>query len=284
MMSYDYRFVKMLEFVLARDGGYVNNPYDKGGETNKGITYTIYEQYRKSKNLPVQSVKDISNDEVYEIYYKNYYKASGADMIDDPKLSIYVFDTAVNMGISVAKDLLKKSNGDINKYETLRKEKYQKYVNYDASQGRFLAGWNNRVNQLKEYADNTFIDNTIKYNLGINMDVDENGNIIHYYNNDDLRLLNIYKLKKFLPQIIDKLFKKQHSKDSHNNKECVGSYPVNGYTRSDGTKVNSYTRTCGAKHLRMSEAERKAGQEKYKNKRFQDIPVEEYSEAISYFI
>lgn len=30
-MSYDNRFVKMLEFVLAREGGYVNNPYDKGG-------------------------------------------------------------------------------------------------------------------------------------------------------------------------------------------------------------------------------------------------------------
>ena len=31
---------------------------------------------------------------------------------------------------------------------------------------------------------------------------------------------------------------------------CVGSYPVSSYTRSDGTKVRSYTRTCGAKHIR----------------------------------
>ena len=30
--------------------------------------------------------------------------------------------------------------------------------------------------------------------------------------------------------------------------ECVGSYPVSGYTREDGTKVDSYIRTCGAKH------------------------------------
>lgn len=29
---------------------------------------------------------------------------------------------------------------------------------------------------------------------------------------------------------------------------CVGSYSVSGYTRSDGTKVGDYTRTCGAKH------------------------------------
>ena len=30
--------------------------------------------------------------------------------------------------------------------------------------------------------------------------------------------------------------------------KCVGSYPVSGYTRSDGTKVDGYIRTCGAKH------------------------------------
>ena len=28
----------------------------------------------------------------------------------------------------------------------------------------------------------------------------------------------------------------------------IGSYSVSGYTRSDGTKVGNYTRTCGAKH------------------------------------
>ena len=31
-------------------------------------------------------------------------------------------------------------------------------------------------------------------------------------------------------------------------KTCVGSYPVSGYSRSDGTKVSGYIRTCGAKH------------------------------------
>lgn len=30
--------------------------------------------------------------------------------------------------------------------------------------------------------------------------------------------------------------------------ECVGSYYVNGYTREDGTQIDGYTRTCGAKH------------------------------------
>ena len=71
---------------------------------------------------------------------------------------------------------------------------------------------------------------------------------------------------------------------SSSQKGCVGSYQVSGYTRSDGTDVKSYTRTCGAKHTGMSKEERLAGREKYKGKRFQDIPLTELEEAISYFI
>ncbi len=37
-------------------------------------------------------------------------------------------------------------------------------------------------------------------------------------------------------------------KHSSGKTPCVGSYQVSGYTRSDGTIVGEYTRTCGAKH------------------------------------
>ena len=40
----------------------------------------------------------------------------------------------------------------------------------------------------------------------------------------------------------------QNFKYSSRKTPCVGSYQVSGYTRSDGTKVGEYTRTCGAKH------------------------------------
>lgn len=94
-------FEKTLKFILQREGGYVNDPNDLGGETNKGITYRTYNAYRKNKGLPPQSVKYITDEEVKDIYYNNYYKASGADKISDPKLSAYVFDTAVIREISV---------------------------------------------------------------------------------------------------------------------------------------------------------------------------------------
>ena len=65
-------FEKTLKFVLQREGGYVNDPNDLGGETNKGITYRTYNAYRKSKGLPPKSVKDISDEEVKDIYYNKY--------------------------------------------------------------------------------------------------------------------------------------------------------------------------------------------------------------------
>ncbi len=40
----------------------------------------------------------------------------------------------------------------------------------------------------------------------------------------------------------------RHMPINMSSSQCVGSYKVSGYTRSDGTKVDSYTRTCGAKH------------------------------------
>ena len=55
------------------------------------------------KELPTRSVKYITDDEVKDIYYNNYYKASGADKLENPQLASYVFDTAVNMGVSIAK-------------------------------------------------------------------------------------------------------------------------------------------------------------------------------------
>lgn len=134
MQDKDLEYSNMVKFVLAREGGYVNDKDDLGGETNKGITHNTYDSYRHSKGLPKQSVKYMTEAEMHEIYYNNYYKASGADKIENPRMAMYVFDTAVNMGVSVAKDLYKKSGDDLNKFEQLRREKYNHYAEVKPSQ------------------------------------------------------------------------------------------------------------------------------------------------------
>lgn len=46
---------------------------------------------------------------------------------------------------------------------------------------------------------------------------------------------------------IDKVMDTAH-KVKNKVSECVSSYYVNGYERSDGRRIEGYTRTCGAKH------------------------------------
>lgn len=154
----EQNFDKMLKFILQREGGYVNDPNDLGGETNKGITHNTYSSYRKSKGLPQRSVKYITDDEVRDIYYNNYFKASGADKIENPQLASYVFDTAVNMGVSRAKSFLEQSNGNPDTFEKLRRAKYAEFAKVNPSQQRYLQGWNNRVTAVKNFTQNSFPD------------------------------------------------------------------------------------------------------------------------------
>ena len=51
------------------------------------------------------------------------------------------------------------------------------------------------------------------------------------------------------PKARDVMYAKEEQGTNSSKTACVGSYPVSGYTRSDGTEVSAYTRTCGAKHL-----------------------------------
>ncbi len=150
----DKRFNKFLSILMDREGGYSNNKNDRGGETLKGVTHTTYDEYRKSKGLPTQSVTKMTDDEMQEIYYEKFYKASGADKISDKKLALYVFDTAVNMGVSVAKDFLDKCGGDRSKFEQLRKNRYKAIIEKDSRQKVHEDGWNNRVIAIKDAADN----------------------------------------------------------------------------------------------------------------------------------
>lgn len=37
-------------FILSFEGGYVNDPHDKGGATNKGVTIAVWRKYGYDKN------------------------------------------------------------------------------------------------------------------------------------------------------------------------------------------------------------------------------------------
>ena len=144
-MNYTDTFLKALAFTLSWEGGYVNNPYDKGGPTNKGITQQTYDDYCKGKAIFNKPVKDISDNEVKEIYWFNYWLLAKCYQLD-PKLATVIFDTAVNSGVNRALKFLKNTDNPF-KYIELR-EAFLKRI-AQGTQQRFLKGWLSRCKALK---------------------------------------------------------------------------------------------------------------------------------------
>src|SRR3954447_24310963 len=95
--THDPLFQKALQFVLHWEGGFVDDPDDLGGRTNKGITQRVYDVYRAKKGVPPQDVKNISDDETSDIYFEEYWLAAKCNHIN-PELGMALFDTAVNLG------------------------------------------------------------------------------------------------------------------------------------------------------------------------------------------
>jgi len=115
-------FEKAVDFVLQREGGYVNHPNDPGGETNFGICKRTY---------PKIDIKNLTRSDAIEIYRTDYWKKSGADKLDDA-LSLVHFDTAVNAGLSRANALLEAYQNNAHDY-LLKKILYQ--VHYSSAAG-----------------------------------------------------------------------------------------------------------------------------------------------------
>lgn len=144
-------FKKALTFVLIREGGYVNDPNDPGGATNKGITQRTYNAYRTRKKQATQDVKNITDTEVREIYYNNYWLAAGCHKMTS-KFAVVCFDTAVNMGVSTVKPLLEACQyDDLNMYLFARIEEYNARVKKNRNLQRYLHGWLNRVFILRNF-------------------------------------------------------------------------------------------------------------------------------------
>lgn len=102
-------YLEARKFVRKWEGGYVNNPKDPGGATDKGITQSVYDSYRRGKGLPVKTVRGITDEEADEIYYR-YWLNAHCDSCEWP-LNLSVFDTSINFGAGRAIEFLQKAVG-----------------------------------------------------------------------------------------------------------------------------------------------------------------------------
>lgn len=112
------KWARSLAFVRKWEGGFVNDPHDPGGATNKGITIDTYTRWRQAHGQPqptVEELRNLSDEEANQIYFEWYWKASGADLMPWP-LCLAQFDTAVNAGVGRAQEMFEQSNGSFIAY------------------------------------------------------------------------------------------------------------------------------------------------------------------------
>lgn len=113
MAGFDKAYLK----TNAHEGGYVNDPTDKGGETIDGISRVHHpnwqgwvivdrvkrEHGRDAKTINRVLAKDSIFQQLKKLFYKaQYWDVNSLDMIPHQRIAEEMYDTGVNMGVKVA--------------------------------------------------------------------------------------------------------------------------------------------------------------------------------------
>lgn len=161
--KYTRQFWDAIKKTLKFEGGYVNHPNDKGGETKYGIS---------KRSFPHVNIQTLTLEKAIDIYFDTYWKNYLFYLIDDNDIRFKIFDMSVLMGHKKAVEILqstlnKKGTklkedgilGDLtanainqNSHELLQEYKknlaqhFEFLAKKNPKQKVFLKGWLNRVN------------------------------------------------------------------------------------------------------------------------------------------
>lgn len=163
----------LVPHILRWEGGYINDPDDLGGATNKGVCFRTYKLYRTRKRLPaptIEDLKNISDEEFVAILKEMYWDACRADRIESQSVANAIVDWAWNSGTTTAAKEVQKVLGveadgiignitlaAINSWSPLplfgqiqqaRIAYLQRICNARPANNKFMRGWLNRVNSL----------------------------------------------------------------------------------------------------------------------------------------
>ena len=162
---------KIIDGIIKREGGYVNNPADRGGATKYGITWSTLKAWR-GRIVTAEDVAGLDEDEARQIYESEYLVKPKIDKINSVFLRVFVLDSAVQHGPGKAIRWLQKIVGApvdgilgpmslsiINQvdsdslYKRMVAERcrfYGRLITKDPTQAVFAAGWANRIAEFIE--------------------------------------------------------------------------------------------------------------------------------------
>ena len=160
-------------WILKWEGNFVNDPLDKGGATNKGVTIAVWKAQGYDKDgdgdIDVADLKLITVEDATNIMKKNYWDRWKADQIKNQAVANTLVDWVWGSGawgIKIPQRILGvKDDGVVGDktLEALNKQNPKEFleklylarfnfldgiVASNPSQKRFIKGWKNRMNDL----------------------------------------------------------------------------------------------------------------------------------------
>ncbi len=98
----------LAEEIVAREGGFVNDPSDPGGATNHGVTIHTLRRLgldiTRDARIDTSDVRALTAAQAVDIYVEHYFRRPGIAALPDP-LQASVFDMYVNAGANAVKVL-----------------------------------------------------------------------------------------------------------------------------------------------------------------------------------
>ena len=96
----------MIAQIMVREGGFVDNPKDRGGATNLGITQSTLSDYLGRK-ATLEEIKTLQPTLAQEIYYTRYFMLPRVDALPQP-IQPLMLDMCVNHGPKKAMRILQR--------------------------------------------------------------------------------------------------------------------------------------------------------------------------------
>ena len=160
--------------ILRWEGGFVNDPLDRGGATNMGVTLATWRQVGYDKDgdgdIDAQDIRLLSREDVISVLRRNYWNRWQADQIQNQSIAEILVDwvwASGKWGIVIPQRMLKVPDDGILGPATLsavnsanqrglhaaifqaRGRFILDLVKNHPEQKKFLNGWMNRLNEFK---------------------------------------------------------------------------------------------------------------------------------------
>ncbi len=162
----------IIDRLIRREGGYVDNPADHGGKTKYGVTMTALREWL-DREPEASELETLTEADAHLLYCALYVMKPHFNRIEDERLREQVIDAGVLHGRSWATRRLQeivgvradgiigpitlralnfthKTNGLFNRFMQRRLHRIGRIVQRDPTQAVFVTGWLDRASSFLE--------------------------------------------------------------------------------------------------------------------------------------